>query len=62
MKFILKNPDELDEKKPYIIRFCEPLKEPLAELTDFDPMILQSIPISNYQKEANKKRAKKYGL
>lgn len=51
MKFILKNQDETNEEKPYIIRFAEELKTPLADLTEFDPMILQPILISNYQKE-----------
>lgn len=51
MKFILKNQDETNEQKPYVIRFAEELKTPLVDLTEFDPMILHPIPISNYQKE-----------
>lgn len=62
MKFILKNPDVSDEKKPYIIRFCEPLKEPLSDLMEFDPMILQPIPISNYQKELLSTKARTFWL
>lgn len=62
MKFILKNPDETNEKKPYIIRFCEPLKTPLADLTEFDPMILQPIPISNYQKELFTTKARTFWI
>lgn len=52
MKYVLKNKDETtNEVKPYILRANEELKPYLADCVEFDGKILESIQISNYQKD-----------
>lgn len=50
MKFVLKNPVENDSK-PYVLRVNDFLREPLSALPEFDPLALEVMPLSNYQKD-----------